>query len=542
MNRRLFLKQVVSTGVLCLATNSVCHLGIRGRSPNIIFILTDDQGWTSVSYRSDPDLPESKSDYIETPRLARMAGAGMRFTDAYAPNAQCSPTRHSILFGQNAARHIYGKDPDWIKNAPDWLTIPKVLKKANPEYRAAHFGKWHVGVLPEEMGFDFSDGITTNTQGDTQNGVYKETGGIGSKLRRYNAENGITPPTLNLSYSKQPVFYTDDDPKGAVSMTRRAEAFMRESLSDDKPFFTYIAHFATHLDMVSTKETYEYFSNKQQGKKHDNPGYAAMARDMDTAIGRVLDLVKELGIQDNTYIFLMSDNGGVQHFIQSATLSEDNEILQTHETGVTWRNLPLRHGKHEYYEGGIRVPFIVVGPGIAPNSVCRTPITGLDLLPTFAELSGYRASFPDNIDGGSMVPLLRNAGTGKVERRYEALIFHQAGRRLPLSAVRKGNYKLVKHWLAGSPEQEGEKYRSDKILELYDLSKDLGEINDLSESLPEVTKALHDDLMVFLEEAKGETRRSDRWEAVNKMKELHGIDPKKLVLIDTTYKSPFKSK
>ena len=115
MNRRTFLKQVVSTAALCMTNASLSRAENTENPPNIIFILTDDQGWTSVSYRSEPNLPGSKSDYVETPSMARAAREGMRFTDAYAPNAQCSPTRHSILFGQNAARHIYGKDLNWVE-------------------------------------------------------------------------------------------------------------------------------------------------------------------------------------------------------------------------------------------------------------------------------------------------------------------------------------------------------------------------------------------------------------------------------------------
>jgi arylsulfatase A-like enzyme len=543
MKRRTFLKQIVSTAAFCMTGVPLLRAENAGKPPNIIFILTDDQGWTSVSYRSDPMIPDSKSDYIETPQMARAAKAGMRFTDAYAPNAQCSPTRHSILFGQNAARHIYGKDLNWVERAPSWLTIPKALKKADPAYRAAFFGKWHIGVMPEAAGFDFSDGTTANSQGDIQNGKYKDTSGVSKKLDKYNAKHGITTPTLNGRYSKLPVFYSDDDPKGAVSMTRRAEAFIRESIVDKKPFFAYIAHFATHLDLVSNKETYEYFRTKTRGAKHDNPGYASMAKDMDTAIGNVLDLVKELGIQDNTYIFIMSDNGGVQHFQQSATLTTTNDIVETHETSVVWRNLPLKHGKHEYYEGGIRVPFLVLGPGIKPNSVCRVPVTGLDLLPTFAELAGHTTGFPGNIDGGSFVSLLHNAGKGKIRRSRDALFFHQAAKRVPISAIRKGNYKLVKHWLAErSGDGPNSKYRGDKTLELYDLSRDIEESNDLSEKMPELTNALHRELMAFLNQANAETEYTNRWDAFSRMKKQQGIDFKKTQTIEPGYTSPFGHK
>ncbi len=540
MKRRTFLKQIISTAAFYMTGVPLLRAEHAGKPPNIIFILTDDQGWTSVSYRSDPMIPDSKSDYIETPQMARAARQGMRFTSGYAPNAQCSPTRHSILFGQNAARHIYGKDLQWTEKAPNWLTIPKALKAANPAYRAAHFGKWHVAVTPAEAGFDFSDGPTSNYEGDTQNGKHRDTKVVARNLSKYNKSHGITPPKLNGKFSKPPVYYPDEDPKGAVSMTRRAVDFMRESLSAGKPFFAYIAHFATHLDLVSKKETYEYFKNKKRGVKHDNPGFAAMAKDMDQAIGETLDLVKELGIRDNTYIFIMSDNGGVQHLAQSASVDLGGEIVETHETAVVWRNLPLRHGKHEYYEGGIRVPFLVVGPDVKANSVSCVPVTGLDLLPTFADLAGYKGNLPENIDGGSFVGLLRSGGVGEVRRRRDALIFHQGAKRTPISAIRKGDYKLVKHWLAEDKKSEGVKYRGDKLIELYDLSRDLSESKDLSLEMPVRTQALHSELMDFLEEVGAETEYTKRWDAYNRMKKDRGLPSHGEIRLD--YRSPFTGK
>ena len=139
-------------------------------SPNIIFIITDDQGWTSVSYPSDPDRIDSFSDYFETPNMATLASEGMRFTQAYTPDPICAPARHAMLFGQRTTRHIYNQDDTWIDRAPDWLTIPKAIKAANPEYRTAHFGKWHVGLKPKDAGFDFTDGLTDNEEGDSDAG------------------------------------------------------------------------------------------------------------------------------------------------------------------------------------------------------------------------------------------------------------------------------------------------------------------------------------------------------------------------------------
>lgn len=507
-----------------------CASAPEPQSPNIILIVTDDQGWTSVSYRADPDRPDSMSDYFETPNMARMAERGMRFTDGYAPSAQCSPTRHSLLFGQNAARHIYNKTLDWLPQAGQKLTVPKAIKAANPSYRTAHFGKWHIGLRPEDAGFDYTDGISSNGAGDMQNGAHRDTSGIAKALAAYNQEHGIEPPTFTGRYSKQPVYYPDEDPKGAFSMANRAEAFMRESVEAQKPFFAYIAQYATHLDLVAASESYEYFKRKPRGQKHDNPAFAAMAKDMDASIGRILNAVDELGIADNTYIFLMGDNGGVQVLLQSATLGEGLEIVETHETKVPWRNLPLRHGKHEYYEGGIRVPFLAMGPGIEPGSVSREPVSGLDFLPTFAELAGG-AELPNDLDGDSLAGLLHG---GDLRRKREALLFHQGANRTPISAIRKGKYKLVKHW---GFEQDC-KYCGSKLLELYDLSEDVGEANDLSEELPDVTASLDSELDAFLAEVGAETGFADRLSPYDVLVKRLGGDAGKTML-RPDYVSPF---
>lgn len=500
--------------------------------PNIILIVTDDQGWTSVSYRADPDRPDSVSDYVETPHMARMAERGMRFTDGYAPNAQCSPTRHSLLFGQNAGRHIYNRTLDWMATADQKLTIPKALKRAAPDYRTAHFGKWHVGLHPSDAGFDYTDGLSSNSAGDMQNGEHRSTDGFRAALREHNQRNGISPPTFNINYSKPPVYYPDDDPKGAFSMAARAEDFMRESVAAGKPFFAYVAHYATHLDLVSQSDTYQHFKNKPRGQKHDDPAFAAMAKDMDASIGRLLDAVDQIGIAENTYVFLMGDNGGVQVLLQSAVLGEGLEILETHETKIPWRNLPLRHGKHEYYEGGIRVPFLAMGPGIEPGSVSREPVSGLDFLPTFIDIAGG-AEPSATLDGDSILPVLRGE---PLSRNRQALVFHQGADRTPVSALRKGKYKLVKHW---GFEQDC-KYCGENLLELYDLSQDLEERHDLSNELPEVTADLDAELNAFLKEVDAETGFADRRDPYAVLIRSIGGDAGK-TMTRPDYVSPFTS-
>jgi arylsulfatase A-like enzyme len=473
-------------------------------SPNIIFIITDDQGWTSVSYPSDPDRPDSASDYFETPNMATLASEGMRFSQAYTPNPICAPARHAMLFGQRTTRHKYNRDKTWIDRAPGWLTIPKAIKAANPEYRTAHFGKWHVGVKPELAGFDYSDGLTDNEEGDRHAGrVFADINHLDQKLMdAYNQANGIdTTPANPGMRDRSATFYTHEDPKTAFSLTARASAFIREAVADGKPFYAHIAHYAVHTAFSAREDSFARFRARPPGVKHDDPAFAAMLFDLDEAIGQVMELVKELGIEDNTYIVVISDNGGVAYFAQTSQIDADVNILGTHRTRIPWNNAPLREGKHSFYEGGLRVPFIIAGPNIEPGSHSDEPITGLDLLPTFARLAGYQGTLAGPLDGESLVALIDGSNETVFERKNPTLIFHQAGRRPGRSAVREGRYKLVKNWNRRS-EVNGETLPY--TLALYDLDTDIGEQNDLAGSHPEIVAGLHGKLLRHIAEVNSE--------------------------------------
>lgn len=470
------------------------------RSPNIILVITDDQGWTSVSYRSDPELSESASDYFETPRLETLAEQGMRFSQAYTPNPICAPARHSMLFGQRATRHIYNRDETWIDRAPDWLTIPKVLKAANPEYRTAHFGKWHVGVTPANAGFEYTDGLTDNHEGDAAAGtLFADVNFVDQKaMDAWNkAHNVDTTPANREKRDRSVTFYENDDPKTAFSMTKRASAFVREAVADGKPFYAHVAHYAVHTAMAARPETFSHFRDKPPGSKHDDPGFAAMLFDLDEAIGQIMELVRELEIEDNTYIVVIGDNGGVAYMGQTSEIDANGNILESWRTSVAEFNTPLRDGKHSFYEGGLRVPFIIAGPGIPAGSHSDEPITGLDLLPTFAELAGYEGTPAGPLDGDSIVALLDASDETVFQREDPTLIFHQAGRRPGRSAVREGKFKFVKNWNSNS-------------LELYDLESDLSEQHDLAAEHPEIVADLHDKLLRHVEESNSEFEENSR--------------------------------
>ncbi len=483
------------------------------KSPNIVFILTDDQGWTHTSHLADPGIPESASDYYETPNMDRLAANGILFTQGYAPNPICSPTRNSLMFGQNAARHIYNKDADWYKKTTDWLTIPKAIKQANPNYRTAHFGKWHIAMVPKDAGFDYDDGMTSNAGGDLFQGKYLDAKDYKDVSDQYLEEHNVPNPYHAKKAGKPSAYWSDANPKDIFGMTDRAMKFMEESLAEGRPFYVQLSHYATHLALSSKRETYEYFKNKPAGTRHTNAEFAAMLKDLDTGVGLIMDFIKEQRIEDNTYIFLMGDNGGRLTLNQLAIIDEKKQLTEARYSTQHDRNLPLRDGKHSFYEGGLRVPFLAAGPGITANRMSEVPVTGLDFLPTFAELAGWEGQFSEVIDGGSLVPILLDATVEDVKRNNEYLIFHQASHRKPRSAIRKGNYKLVKFWVKES------KYKNTPKVELFDLNADLSENSNLAEKYPEIARELEKELNAFLDHVNAETGERDIEGAFYRLKE-----------------------
>ncbi|MFC1761289.1 sulfatase [Planctomycetota bacterium] len=416
--------------------------------PNFVFILSDDQSWCGSSVQMDPSNPMSKSDYYQTPNMERLFECGIRFTQGYAPGPYCCPTRRSVQIGQNTARHMYQKDqPGWTEYYKTQMTIPKALKAIDPKYRTAHFGKWDMrfdGVRPQDLGYDVSDGYTDNGEGGAKN-------------------------------SKKPS--ATEDPKLIEHVTRRAEEFMRQCKDEGNPFYVQLSHYAVHLKIFYKQETLDKVNQRSIGAIHKDPGFAAMTEDLDDGIGQLMQTIKELGLDKNTYVIFMSDNGGR---VSPSDIEAPNQ------------NTPLRSGKGNMYEGGVRVPFTISGPGIKPGVVSHVPVSGVDLLPTITDFAG-RQLHHNNLDGGSLKSLLHGESE-QVQRNNDFLVFHQAVTRKPQSAIRKGNYKLVKTW------------EEDKI-ELFDLSKDLSEAQDLSGSLPEITESLHQELQTYLDEVNATTKK-----------------------------------
>ena len=424
---------------------------INPTSPNFILILADDQGWNGTSVKMMDNESGSKSDYFETPNLELFAQSGIRFSDAYASAPVCAPSRYSIQFGKTPARLSLirvGMNTDHIDHE-GFTSIPKALKKINSNYRTAHFGKWGMGSNPSVFGYDVSDGPTKNKDGNFDN---------------------------NRSQWEH-VF--KKDPKNIFSLTDRAIEFIDSSKEEEKPFYLQISHYAVHSNVESKEKSYAVLKDKPIGAQQKDLGFAAMTFDLDEGLGLLLNKIKELEIEDNTYIIYMSDNGSVPN-IPGAKKYEKSY------------NFPLSRGKWDAYEGGVRVPLIIAGPGIKNDTESATPVSGSDLLPTILDLAGNKTIALTEIDGGSFAPILLNENNKKIKRAVDGIFFHVPYKngialKRPHSAVRKGDYKLIK-------------FQDDKSILLFNLVKDKMEQLNLATQKPEKVKELEKILDNYLTE------------------------------------------
>jgi arylsulfatase A len=428
---------------LCLITlATTCVLRAEQR-PNLVFILGEGHGWSSSSVQMDEAVPASKSGFVRTPNLEKLAQGGMRFANFYAPSPRCTPSRAALFTGKSPAQlHMTfvgegkkesGGNPNGRVIAPDSsielptseTTIAEVLKRAG--YATAHFGKWHVGrVSPSQHGFDESDGPTNN-------------GG---------PDNVANP-----------------HPKQLYGMTERGIGFMARQVKAGKPFYLQLSHYASRQGGDASPEALAAVKGWGGNLSEREIAEAAADWDLDIAFGMVLMKLDELGIANNTYVIFTTDHGS------------------------PGRNPPLAGGKGTISEGGLRVPFIIRGPGIPPGACSHVRAIGEDLFPTITWLAQVREPLPKGIEGASLASALTNAGTGTVQRPRAEFVIHfphydkdAVG---PASAIYLGNFKLIRA------------YETD-ALRLFDLAKDPGERHDLAAQLPDKATELNQQLTQYL--------------------------------------------
>lgn len=443
MRRRGFLKQLAyaaaAAGPASQRTANPANVesipDLRGRRPNIVFLMADDIGYG--------DLGCYRQELLQTPNIDRLAREGLRFTQAYAGGPVCTPSRCVLMTGlhngHTAARdnvphyHTYLSDND--------ITVAEVLQKVG--YRCGGVGKWSLGDAgtvgrATKQGFDMWFGYLNQDHAH-----YYYTEYLDDNERR-----------LELTGNTQSREHYSHD-----LIAERALEFIREN--KDKPFFLYgaftLPHFSARSedpDGLAVPST-EPYSNKDWDEKTKK--YAAMVHRLDRDVGRIVDLIDDLGLAKNTIIFFTSDNGG--HAEMSGSIDT---------------NGPLRGHKRDLTEGGIRVPFIARWPGIIPKGGTSDEIvTFWDMMPTFADLAGTET--PPDIDGISVIDAL--AGR-HVTKPHEYLYWDYGHCRDRYDqAVRMGKWKGIRLGVKGN-------------VQLYNLDTDIAEENDLAATYPDVVKRI----------------------------------------------------
>jgi arylsulfatase A len=360
----------------------------EGPLPNILFIMTDDQGIR--------DLGIYGSDYYETPRLDALAREGALFTDAYTAASICSPTRASILTGRYPQRvHLTDAlpwdrlpenprliPPNHLKELPSaYPTFAKSLRQAG--YRTALFGKWHLGNEHEFFELGKHDAYGFDEVFDVH----------------WRVRNQVD--------------------KGVEELTAKALDFIERN--KDQPFALVLFHHTPHVPLACPPEFEALFDDKPKGTLHNHQKYAGMLAHLDHSVGQLLDKLDALGISENTVVIFTSDNGGL--------------------TDLT-NNYPFRSGKSTLYEGGIRVPLLIRWPSrIAAGTVSNAVVNSTDYYPTFLDIANLPLEPESHKDGSSILPLLLNDAPAQSRTVY----WHQPHYRTkgPQSAVRSGNWKLL---------------------------------------------------------------------------------------------------
>ena len=412
---------------------------------NVVFFLVDDLGWR--------DLGCYGSDYYKTPHIDRLAGEGVRFTDAYAACTVCSPTRAAIMTGKYPARLLLTqwlpsgrwsrtghkmKEARYISNLPlEEVTIAEALREHG--YRTAFMGKWHLGTetyyYPEHQGFD------VNIAG-------RDYGAPGSYFFPFTGKWKI-PSTGQTLHKKQPLAGKKGDYL-ADRLAEEAESFIRKNA--DKPFFLMLSHYAVHTPLQGKPEKVAKYEAVAKAKRQGKPAYAAMVESVDDSVGRVTGVLRELGLDKNTLVIFTSDNGGF--------------------AGAT-SNAPLRANKGSNYEGGLRVPAIVKWPaGGEAGATSGVPITSTDFYPTILAATGQPLRPHQHMDGADLTPVL----SGESELKRDALFWHyphynRHPQNFPAGVIRAGDWKLMQAFESGE-------------VSLFNLAEDIGETTNLAKKHP----------------------------------------------------------
>ncbi|GLR17168.1 arylsulfatase [Portibacter lacus] len=441
--------------------NSDNNVSLKLNQPNIIYILADDLGYGDLSCYGQ--------EKFTTPNIDRLASQGMLFTQHYSGSTVCAPSRSALMTGLHTG-HTYVRGnkeimPEGQYPIPDsTFLLPEMLKKVG--YTTGAFGKWG-------LGFPRSEGDPMNQGFDRFYGYNCQR--LGHHYYPYHLWSDRDSISLKGNAGKQKNEYA---PALIHDQTLK---FIEDN--KDNPFFLFVASIIPHAELAAPEEFMEKYRGKflpekkyigtdsgpsyrtgpYESQEETHTAFAAMIDLLDTQVGEIMDKVEKLGIADNTIIIFTSDNG--PHTEGGA----DPKYFDS--------NGPLKGSKRDLYEGGIRVPMIVKWPGHVEAKSTSDHVSAFwDVFPTFAEIAGYDNK--EDIDGISFLPTL--TGTEQAEHEYLYWEFHEKGGR---QAIRKGDWKAVKYNVLRDPE---------KPLELYDLSKDIGEKNNVASEHPEIIKDMEE--------------------------------------------------
>jgi arylsulfatase A-like enzyme len=441
----------------------------NGKKPNILFILVDDYGWRDVAAYG--------STFYETPNMDKLIGQSLKFTQAYSTYPRCVPSRYSIMTGSHPARlkgDGEGKDGEagFTVHTPN-ISIGQAMK--NNGYQTFYIGKWHLGgedKAPNGVGFD-------------QSIAAGQAGATSSHFAPYNEKSN------GSSGKEKPITDLDNAPKGEYltdRLTDEAINLLKEDAKKDKPFFGILAHYAVHTPIQAKEEYINYFKEKLRKNptvagadyepesagetklKQDNVTYAAMIKSVDDGVGKIMKALEDLGIANNTIIIITSDHGGL------ASRGNKRELATS--------NKPLRAGKGNLYEGGVRVPYIIKWPGVIKGGTeTNSIIQGVDNFATLVDIAGGKMPSSQINDGKSFYDVIKN-GKSYTDR---TIFWHNGSPRptstadIYSSAIRKGDYKLVDLFALGKKE-------------LYNIKKDIGEQNDIAAANPKLVDELYAEL------------------------------------------------
>ena len=429
------MSMIRALSLFCAVTTSA--LPLAAKQPNFVIVLGEGHGWSSTSVQMDDAVPASKSADIVTPNLETLAQGGMRFANFYAASPRCTPSRAAIFTGKSpAALHM------------------TFVGEGKADNRGAANGR----VIPPDCSIELPAGETTIAEFLKANGYATahfgkwHVGRVDPSQHGFDESDG---PTNNGGPDNVP----NPHPKQLFGMTERGIDFMARQVKADKPFYLQLSHYAFRHGEGGRHET-----AKPADSAPSDPAQAEA--DLDTAFGMLLKKISELGIADNTYVIFTTDHGS------------------------PGRNPPLAGGKGTVSEGGLRVPFIIRGPGIETGTCSHVRAEDEDIFPTVAALADITKPLPVGVEGGSLAAVLHNAGKGVVKRPREEFVVHfphyDKDPTGPASAILLGDFKLVRTYETGA-------------LRLYNIAQDSGERHDLAPEMPDKTKDLDARLTAYLE-------------------------------------------